>query len=1151
MSAHPPHPIPMANHHNNHHNNASSSSMAMSISNSHSNDYPMSSGSYNGSNSGSFNPASYTRHFLGSPISWRAGSLGFGGRSSGSYVGGMGPMDQLRGSLESRGMDPELSNACKIFDLQDELCRNYTCCGLHLTDLHALLEHFEQVHIVVVDAPGQGPQTRVQVPFDPQIVEVQPPYAQHQQSHQSQLSQNNLPHNLNHSQNLPSNQNPASTHNPQHYPTPVDPDDMELEPAPPLTPSSHSHTHSHPTSPATSHSSSSDASSPPVSTPNSLAAAYPGGFPYSSSSDSQSQGNRSQSQQGSAHTPIYNHSSSPYPSATSPYHSPYTSPYASQPPSPPHGFGGLHAHTSGVHGVPAYSQQHQPHQSHQGVSAFDTTLITSAGVGVGKVPGFQPSSSSLAGATTLPSQAQPGSAQQERKGMGARRPSLSLNLAGSMDGVESTANGSADASSTSASGSSTSTATATAASGYSTLTTSAGTPAAGYAFNVHPFSYNNGGHPTGHSTHGPGGVSPIMAGGMNANGMNSSMGSVPPMSPMSPMSPMTSFPSALAAALVDRSTTYGDLSSSRSMGGDPQPGMGYVTPAMLFSNAGTPEPEDGEADAEGDFEDGKGEGDEGHRGRGKDEKRDKKKKGGKGAKAGTGVAGSSGTKEGAIDGADTSNSISSTTAVSATSSLKKNRSLNPVGRPPNPNVKSHIKGGLSALATAGLAGLSGAGGVGGLILGASKPFKCPKPNCNKSYKQANGLKYHITHGSCSFAPPKDLEHVQALLDRKRKDRAAALSAQSSSSSISGFGPTEDGQGLESAPGSGWNSPAQGPSSPSVGPSATGYGFPSGAPSTSTTAPSSPTQANMNVGSSLSGLSNQGGVAPQASGLVGMGDDLEFSESELLALSQEAEKKLKPFACGIGDCTRRYKNMNGLRYHYAHTGEHGAIGLNMLASGIHECLQNNNSSKSHSNHHHKDRDYTSNYSKEREGRKSSQIRGLGSKPASRANSRSRTGTPLPPSAGAGAGVEGAIVSPTSQAASFAAAQIQQLHHAQSAVPPIPSPTISNTNTGSGTAIAASSSSSSGATSMPMPMSMLTSSTSTSSNSAPVSTTTSSSSSSSLTPTPSQIQAQAQAHLMSAYPYQQKFLELQRAQYAAQMQHQHQQQQQQQVQDPFLG
>lgn len=37
-------------------------------------------------------------------------------------------------------------------------------------------------------------------------------------------------------------------------------------------------------------------------------------------------------------------------------------------------------------------------------------------------------------------------------------------------------------------------------------------------------------------------------------------------------------------------------------------------------------------------------------------------------------------------------------------------------------------------------------------VGRPKPFRCPKPGCNKSYKQANGLKYHITHGQCNFAP---------------------------------------------------------------------------------------------------------------------------------------------------------------------------------------------------------------------------------------------------------------------------------------------------------------------------------------------------------------------------------------------------------------
>lgn len=133
----------------------------------------------------------------------------------------------------------------------------------------------------------------------------------------------------------------------------------------------------------------------------------------------------------------------------------------------------------------------------------------------------------------------------------------------------------------------------------------------------------------------------------------------------------------------------------------------------------------------------------------------------------------------------------------------------------------------------------------------SKPFKCPKPNCNKSYKQANGLKYHITHGSCSFAPAKEVTEVNAVLAQRGR---AALPADMSASELD---------------------------------------------------------------------------------LASLG----VSEVEARDIEREAERRLKPFACGIADCSRRYKNMNGLRYHYQHSGDHGAIGLALLASGQHECLRN--------------------------------------------------------------------------------------------------------------------------------------------------------------------------------------------------------------------
>lgn len=44
---------------------------------------------------------------------------------------------------------------------------------------------------------------------------------------------------------------------------------------------------------------------------------------------------------------------------------------------------------------------------------------------------------------------------------------------------------------------------------------------------------------------------------------------------------------------------------------------------------------------------------------------------------------------------------------------------------------------------------------------------------------------------------------------------------------------------------------------------------------------------------------------------------------------------KPFGCYVGPaCGKKYKNMNGLRYHYQHSGAHGQIGLQMLTNGTH-------------------------------------------------------------------------------------------------------------------------------------------------------------------------------------------------------------------------
>ncbi|KAJ7334799.1 hypothetical protein DFH08DRAFT_293653 [Mycena albidolilacea] len=187
--------------------------------------------------------------------------------------------------------------------------------------------------------------------------------------------------------------------------------------------------------------------------------------------------------------------------------------------------------------------------------------------------------------------------------------------------------------------------------------------------------------------------------------------------------------------------------------------------------------------------------------------------------------------------------------------------------PPPPSASLPPSRGISPLPTPPLSATTSAttSPAPATILLPHKPFRCPKPNCSKSYKQANGLKYHMTHGSCNFGPAKDLEAVRALLERKRAN--AAASASSNSTLVAEDDATEE-------------SPAPTPG----------------------------------------------------------GDQL--SQAEM----NEVEARVRPFACGVGDCTRRYKNMNGLRYHYQHSGDHGAAGLQALAAGLHPCLsqrQNSN------------------------------------------------------------------------------------------------------------------------------------------------------------------------------------------------------------------
>ena len=76
---------------------------------------------------------------------------------------------------------------------------------------------------------------------------------------------------------------------------------------------------------------------------------------------------------------------------------------------------------------------------------------------------------------------------------------------------------------------------------------------------------------------------------------------------------------------------------------------------------------------------------------------------------------------------------------------------------------------------------------------------------------------------------------------------------------------------------------------------------------------------------------------------------------------ELEAPVRSFTCSVGDCRRRYRNIDKLRMsfpplrsyyitlscravvlHYQHSGAHGTIGLALLASGQHKWLQHSDS-----------------------------------------------------------------------------------------------------------------------------------------------------------------------------------------------------------------
>ncbi|WFD07599.1 Transcriptional regulator of ribosomal biogenesis proteins [Malassezia vespertilionis] len=75
-----------------------------------------------------------------------------------------------------------------------------------------------------------------------------------------------------------------------------------------------------------------------------------------------------------------------------------------------------------------------------------------------------------------------------------------------------------------------------------------------------------------------------------------------------------------------------------------------------------------------------------------------------------------------------------------------------------------------------------------------------------------------------------------------------------------------------------------------------------------------------------GIQTSGNVSNTASGTPSLESESPPTPTKSCVAAIQPEKS---YVCQVGNCDKRYKNLNGLRYHYLHSGSHGLLGLQLL------------------------------------------------------------------------------------------------------------------------------------------------------------------------------------------------------------------------------
>jgi len=157
----------------------------------------------------------------------------------------------------------------------------------------------------------------------------------------------------------------------------------------------------------------------------------------------------------------------------------------------------------------------------------------------------------------------------------------------------------------------------------------------------------------------------------------------------------------------------------------------------------------------------------------------------------------------------------------------------------------------------------------------------------------------MTHGSCNFAPPKDLEHVKDLLERKRREREGLAASDENSSGLTRS--TSLGSAPTAAQHRYANESMTTPSTPTISSHPSPNNSASTTPST-TPPPAASSSSTPSPSSQSPPIKHNDRLSP--SSILTYSDLSNISEHDLREVEREAERRLRPYACSVGECQRR-------------------------------------------------------------------------------------------------------------------------------------------------------------------------------------------------------------------------------------------------------